>query len=232
MTSQFNLADGDTFTFSRDIFAGFRPGTGSATLALGPFARLDVPGLLNALDRYPYGCTEQVTSQALPLLYFDEVAQVMGLGARNEIAKRVDQAIERVLTNQSSNGAFGLWSSGSGDFWLDAYVSDFLSRAKSLGYTVPDQAFRMAMDNLRNRVNFAPDFDAGGEDIAYSLMVLAREGAASMGDLRYYADVKGADFATPLAAAQLGAALASYGDPTRADQMFGIAINGLSSSKQ
>lgn len=31
-----------------------------------------------------------------------------------------------------------------------------------------------------------------------------------MGDLRYYADVKGDDFATPLAAAQLGAALASY----------------------
>ena len=45
-------------------------------------------------------------------------------------------------------------------------------------------------------------------------MVLAREGAAAMGDLRYYADVKGDAFATPLAAAQLGAALASYGDQT------------------
>ena len=51
-------------------------------------------------------------------------------------------------------------------------------------------------------------------------MVLAREGAAAMGDLRYYADVKADDFATPLAAAQLGAALAAYGDQTRADAMF------------
>lgn len=40
------------------------------------------------------------------------------------------------------------------------------------------------------------------------------------GDLRYYADVKAQAFATPLAAAQLGAALASYGDQTRADFMF------------
>ncbi|MCI5038527.1 MAG: alpha-2-macroglobulin family protein, partial [Donghicola eburneus] len=63
-------------------------------------------------------------------------------------------------------------------------------------------------------------FDEGGQDIAYALMVLARAGAANMGDLRYYADVKAEDFATPLAAAQLGAALAAYGDQTRADQMF------------
>jgi uncharacterized protein YfaS (alpha-2-macroglobulin family) len=51
-------------------------------------------------------------------------------------------------------------------------------------------------------------------------MVLAREGAARMGDLRYFSDVKAEAFATPLALAQLGAALASYGDQTRADRMF------------
>jgi len=88
---------------------------------------------------------------------------------------------------------------------------------------VPDQAFRLAMDNLRNQVNYAADFDQGGQDIAYALMVLAREGAARMGDLRYFADVKAKAFSTPLAAAQLGAALASYGDQTRADRMFARA---------
>ncbi|TAG14103.1 MAG: alpha-2-macroglobulin family protein, partial [Rhodobacterales bacterium] len=71
---------------------------------------------------------------------------------------------------------------------------------------------------------YAPDFSAetngGGEALAYALMVLAREGAAAVGDLRYYADVKGDDFATPIAQAQLAAALASYGDQARADAMF------------
>jgi uncharacterized protein YfaS (alpha-2-macroglobulin family) len=72
-----------------------------------------------------------------------------------------------------------------------------------------------------------PEFDAGtnggGTALAYALMVLAREGAAAIGDLRYYADVKAGDFATPLAVAQLGAALAYYGDQTRADAMFAKA---------
>lgn len=230
-TSRFSLSSGNTFTFDRNVFAGLTPGTGSATLAAGPLALFDAPGLLEALDRYPYGCTEQVTSRALPLLYLDEVARAMGLEARETLAMRIDQAIERVLTNQASNGAFGLWYASSGDFWLDAYVTDFLSRARTQGYSVPDTAFRTALDNLRNRVNYAADFGDGGEEIAYALYVLAREGAASVGDLRYYADVKGESFGTPLAAAQLGAALAAYGDPIRADRMFAEAsrqIKGLS----
>ena len=222
-TSRFDLAAGDTFTFDAAVFDGLQPGTGHATLAAGPIARFDAPGLLAALDRYPYGCTEQITSKALPLLYLSDVAKAMDLAQEGDIGTRIDQAIAEVLTNQDANGAFGLWEPGSGDFWLDAYVSDFLSRARAQGFAVPDTAFRSAMDNLRNQVNYAADFDAGGGNLAYALMVLAREGAAAVGDLRYYADVKGDAFDTPIGAAQLGAALASYGDPTRADAMFARA---------
>ena len=231
-TSRFELAGGDTFTFDANVFDGFLPGTASATLAAGPIARLDAPGLLEALDRYPYGCTEQVTSRAMPLLYLDDLAQAMGLEERDTLSLRIDQAIERVLTNQASNGAFGLWRPSTGDFWLDSYVTDFLSRARAQGFVVPDIAFRSALDNLRNRVNYAPEFDKGGEDIAYALYVLAREGAASIGDLRYYADVKGEAFATPLASAQLGAALAAYGDPTRADRMFAVASRQVNDGRR
>ncbi len=219
-TSRVELADGDTLTLDRDVFAGFLPGTGKATLAVGPVARFDAPGLLAALDRYPYGCSEQITSKALPLLYFGDIANAMGLSGHQKVGERIDQAIAEVLSNQSSSGAFGLWRPGSGDLWLDAYVSDFLSRARGKGFIVPAEPFRLAMDNLRNRVNYAADFENGGEAVAYSLMVLAREGAANIGDLRYYADARADNFATPLALAQLGAALASYGDQARADAMF------------
>ena len=220
LTQRLSLAPGERLTIDTETFSGLRPGSGQVVMSAGPLAKMNAPALLTALDRYPYGCTEQVTSQAMPLLYFQQVAEVMGLGGADQIQMRVDQAIERILTRQSSNGAFGLWRAGSGDFWLDAYVADFLSRARQEGYDVPAQAFAMAMDNLRNRVNYAPDFDAGGEDIAYALLVLAREGAARMGDLRYYADVKADAFGSPLAVAQLGAALAAYGDQTRADRLF------------
>ncbi len=219
--SQFTLAAGQEFTLDANVFDGFRPGTGKATLALGPVARFNAPGILASLDRYPYGCTEQMTSKALPLLYFEELASAMGsAGDTGGIRDRVQQAIGEILLNQSANGAFGLWYPDSGDMWLDAYVTDFLSRARAQGYQVPDTAFRNALDNLRNQINYAADFDANGGPVAYAMMVLAREGAASMGDLRYYADVKADAFDTPIASAQLGAALASYGDQTRADEMF------------
>lgn len=70
--------------------------------------------------------------------------------------------------------------------------------------TVPELAFRMALTNLRNQLSYAGDFDEGGARYAYALMVLAREGAAAIGDLRYYADIKAGAFDTPLAAAMLG----------------------------
>ena len=225
--TRLDLATGQDFTFDQAVFTGFVPGTGRATLAVGPIARLNAPGVLVALDRYPYGCTEQMTSRALPLLYFSEVATALGSQDDPDVAARVQEAIGNILLNQSGEGAFGLWGAGYGDMWLDAFVTDFLSRARATGYAVPDQAFKSALSNLRNQVNYQPDFDAdtngGGTALAYALMVLAREGAAAVGDLRYYADVKGDAFATPLAQAQLGVALASYGDQPRADAMFGRA---------
>jgi hypothetical protein len=221
--SRFDLAPGATFTFGDDALAGLNRATASATLAVGPIARLNVPGLLAALDRYPYGCTEQITSRALPLIYHDQVARAMRLPGAEGIGTRIAQAVAEVLLNQTAEGRFGLWRAEGGDPWLDAYVTDFLSRARAAGHAVPDAAFRSALDNLRNRVNTAADFDSGGEELAYALMVLAREGAAAIGDLRYYADVKGQAFATPLARAQLGAALAAYGDQPRADAMFRLA---------
>ncbi len=150
-TQRLTLAAGNAFTLDENLFANLRPGTGSAVVSAGPIARFDAPGLLRRLDRYPYGCTEQIASKAMPLLYFETVSAALGMGGQDQMQKRIDDAISVILTRQASNGAFGLWRAGSGDFWLDAYVSDFLSRARAKGYTVPDRAFRTALDNLRNR---------------------------------------------------------------------------------
>ncbi|SPF79660.1 alpha-2-macroglobulin family protein [Pseudoprimorskyibacter insulae] len=222
-TRRVALAPGASFTLDDNVFAGLRRGSAEAVISAGPLARFDAPGLLASLDRYPYGCTEQVTSQAMPLLYLSSVAEAMGMGDQSQMDLRISQAVTKVLTRQAPNGAFGLWQAQSGDFWLDTYVTDFLSRARAAGHDVPKLAFDRALDNLRNRVAYAPDFDNGGEDIAYALMVLAREGQANMGDLRYYADTRSEALATPMAQAQLGAALALYGDQTRADRLFSQA---------
>jgi len=222
--TRLSLEPGQTLTLDRDVFAGLAQGSGTATVAAGPLARLNLAGLLRQLDAYPYGCAEQVTSTAMPLLYLSDLSAEAGLATPSDLRDRIDTAIRRVLTYQSSSGSFGLWFASSGDLWLDAYITDFLSRARDRGHAVPERAFSMAIDNLRNRINYAPQFDRDGASWAYALHVLAREGAAAVGDLRYYADERAAAFDTPLAAAHLGAALAAYGDPARADRMFAQAV--------
>ncbi len=222
------LAPGAGLTLDADTLAGIVPQTASLTVAAGGAARIDIPGLLAALDRYPYGCTEQTTSRALPLLYLNELAVVSGLETDGAVRERVETAIRRVLGNQNSSGSFGLWSSfGNQDPWLDAYVTDFLIRARERDYDVPRIALDNALDNLENRISYASDFDDGGEGIAYALYVLASSGRASVGDLRYYADVKLAAFGSALAKAQVGAALALYGEKARSERAFSEAVSDV-----
>jgi uncharacterized protein YfaS (alpha-2-macroglobulin family) len=219
--NRIELAAGSTLTLDADVLDGLAPGTAHATLAIGPFAAFDVPGLLTALEAYPWGCTEQIVSRAMPLLYFAATAEGLGISRASEIDARLAEAIRNVLANQTGNGGFGLWrAEWSGDGWLDAFVTDFLSRARAQGQPVPERAFQAALGNLTNLVNAYGDFEEGGEDLAYALMVLAREGRAAIGDLRYFADARADEFATPLALGQLGYALALAGDQPRADALF------------
>ncbi|MCY4213674.1 MAG: MG2 domain-containing protein [Gammaproteobacteria bacterium] len=219
-----SLAPTERLIVDRSTFAGLLPDSGVATLGVGAASWLDVSSLLHSLGDYPYGCTEQITSKALPLIYFDEAAAAMTRQGQLSPRKRVDRGIAEVLANQSSSGSFGLWRTGRDSLWLDAYVTDFLSRAQGRGYAVPAAAFGNALDSLRNSLNYAQGFEHGGVDVAYALMVLAREGLASIGDLRYYAMAKGEEFATPMAKAQLGAALAHYGEKALSDEMFRAAL--------
>ncbi len=222
------LEVGATHTLDASAFADMVPHTGELTLAVGPIARLDVPGLLMQLDRYPYGCAEQTSSRALPLLYLNEVASMIGLGDDAAIKQRVQDAIKNLLAKQTSSGGFGLWGPYDGtDLWLDSYVTEFLLRAKAEGYDVPELAMTRALDNLGNQVSYATDFTVGGEDVAFALYDLARAGRAAIGDLRYYLEARLSAFGSPLAKAQLGAALALYGDRTRAATAFQAAVEDL-----
>ena len=156
----------------------------------------------------------------------------MALGADvavdSHVDERITKAIEIVLARQGYEGAFGLWSPGGSDAWLDSYVTDFLTRARAKGFSVPDDRFKLALSRLRNYVSTAPDVSVdGGLPLSYALYVLARNGMAPVGDLRYIADVKLKDLATPAAQAEIGAALAMLGDQIRAEKAFRIAARTL-----
>jgi alpha-2-macroglobulin len=223
-----SIARDESLTVSNDLLADLVPGSGAVAISVGPSTALDVAYLLKSLDRYPFGCSEQITSRAMPLLYVNELASEAHLALDTAIDQRIKDSIDRVLARQGSNGSFGLWAPGGEDGWLDAYVTDFLTRARERGFAVPDTAFKLALDRLRNSVSTAaePSKD-GGRNLAYALYVLARNGVAPVGDLRYLADAKLNDLATPIAKAQIAAALGMLGDRARAERVFAAAVQSV-----
>ena len=222
------FAKGESLTLTPDMFSDLVDGTGTVSFSASLSTALDAATILKALDRYPYGCSEQITSRAMPLLYVNDLAAGAHLAMDTAVDQRIRDAIDRLLARQGSNGSFGLWSAGGDDAWLDAYVTDFLTRAREKGFTVPDVLFRGALDRIRNSVVNAeePEKD-GGKNLAYGLYVLARNGTAPIGDLRYLADTKLNNLATPIAKAQLAAALALVGDKARAERVYGAAADSL-----
>jgi uncharacterized protein YfaS (alpha-2-macroglobulin family) len=220
-----SLDKGQSLTLSNSMFADLVPGTGRVSVSVGSSTALDAAALLAALDRYPYRCSEQITSRALPLLYVSELATMANVALDTKTEQRIRDAIVGLLTREDSNGSFGLWSVGGDDLWLNAYVTDFLTRAREHKFAVPDTAFKLALNRLRNSVTDLTDPGKnGGADLAYALYVLARNGQAPIGDLRYIADSKLDKLDTPIAKAQIAAALALAGDRARAERVYAAAL--------
>ena len=218
------LGPNSSLKVDSELLAGSVLQGASVSLNVTRSAAFDIPALLMTLDRYPYGCAEQTTSRALPLLYMSDLARQSGIADDGEVQKRVQEAIYRVLSYQSSAGSFGLWAPGSGDLWLDAYVTDFLTRAREQKYNVPEQALVQALENLQNSLSYDVNVKDQGNEIAYALYVLARNRKAAISDLRYYADTKLGEFPTPLSRAHLAAALSLYGDAQRSQSIFTNAL--------
>ncbi|MEM5492432.1 alpha-2-macroglobulin family protein [Hoeflea sp. AS16] len=215
---------GGTLRIDGELLADSLLDGASVTVGVTRNAAFDVASLLMALDRYPYGCAEQTASRALPLLYLSELGDPAGGDDAQTISKRINDAITRLVAYQSASGSFGLWGPGSGDLWLDAYVTDFLTRAMEKGFSVPPVASRLALDNLQNTLAYTTDVRSDGSSIAYALYVLARNRKAAATDLRYYSDSQIDAFDQPLARAQIGAALSLYGDAQRAAESFRSAF--------
>ncbi|RFB79054.1 alpha-2-macroglobulin family protein [Methylovirgula sp. 4M-Z18] len=228
-----SLNPGGSVTLSDALFSNLLPDSGTLSLSVTlPYTSIDVPNLLLQLDRYPYGCTEQTVSRAMPLLYVNrlEAQEQFRLDAGAD--DRVRGALDRVLAREDANGTFGLWGVGGEDVWLDAFAADFLTRAKEKNFAVPNRGLENALDHLRNSVvnvsSIKPEESAG---IAYATYVLARNGRPIIGDLRYMADTKLDDFASPLAKAELAAGLALLGDKGRSTKAFATAIQALDAEK-
>ncbi|WLE96157.1 MAG: alpha-2-macroglobulin [Candidatus Electrothrix communis] len=212
------LDPGESVILNKETLSGLFPETAKVALSISSSPNLDVPGLLGQLDRYPYGCLEQLTSRAMPLLSANILAERFAAPVDKELPGRVQEAIDRILQKQLGEGSFSLWSdSGRTAPWLSAYALDFLSRAQEKGYVVPEYFYKKGMQWLIDQVKNANNPQVQQlAPLAYAHWVLARTGQGRHEDARYLFDTWFQKIPSPLAQAQLAGALALLGDRSRA----------------
>lgn len=208
------LPSGGSYVAGKALIADLVPGTQSVALTVtAAHGFANVPGLLKWLDKYPFGCIEQTTSRAMPLLVFNDLAAYAGLPKDQALRAREQQAVDRVLDMQNPGGNFGFWGAGSdADPFISAYALDFLMQAKDQGYVVPMDALRRGTAWLK-RTASSKSFDDASR--AYAFYLLARAGQVNVSDLRYFSDTRGNEWNTVIAAALTGAAAAKVGDRSR-----------------
>jgi uncharacterized protein YfaS (alpha-2-macroglobulin family) len=236
------LPAGQSVTLAPTLAKGFNPDGATVLASFSAVGNIDLPGLLASLDEYPYGCSEQMVSRAMPLLYVQEAAAATLGVAPADLRNRVQDAVNKLLERQDAEGAFGLWRAGDGQAepFLGGQITDFLMQAKAHGYAVPDAALTLARSALRSMSadqwmlhrywwparNDEDDTRIQLAGRAYALLLAARAGTADIGDLRYMNDTSLSQL-EPLSQAQLAVGLSIMGDTARSTSAFDTAERGL-----
>jgi uncharacterized protein YfaS (alpha-2-macroglobulin family) len=238
---------GEALTLDASALASYAPGSGEVTVGYSPLP-FDMAVLAGQLQNYPYACSEQVASQALPRLLSARLGATIGANDPAETPRTVQASIDTLLNRQDGSGAIGLWRIGDQGAtpWLGVYMHDLILRAKAAGYLVPDATRELSLEDLK-RIASAPTWGVYGyatsapwneaqtqeleltyrRAAAYALYVLAREGAADVSRLRYMHDRELSGLKDALSAAHIGAGLARAGDRSRAVSAFRTAERNL-----
>lgn len=222
------MQTGQSWQVMASAFNGLQQDTLSGQLSLSNRPPLNIASYISSLYAYPYGCLEQTASGIWPSVFTNHAQlTAMGIKTSNDEARRasIDTGIARLAGMQRGNGSFGLWSKESQEeFWLTAYVTDFLLRASEAGYSVPDgvitradeRLLRYLQDPTQIETSWSSDADGLRFSVqAYAGLVLARQQQAPLGALRALYE-KRDQAKSGLAMVQLGVALKLMGDQQRA----------------
>lgn len=145
-------------------------------------------GLLNYLEAYPYGCTEQLLSKAVPSLILRGHAELsLNTDKQKEYFKNVMQVLR---SRQRPDGGFALYSPQyeNSQPMVSLFAIHYLIEAREKKLAVPEELLQRGQSYL---VNFSNSQNNSGLSFyrkwAYSLYLLARLGVvngASLGELR------------------------------------------------
>jgi uncharacterized protein YfaS (alpha-2-macroglobulin family) len=177
----FVLNAGDERTFSapeRFLPNGLRR---TVTISSSPVTEL-VPALDELLG-FPYGCAEQTTSKAMPMLY----ASALLDGGKAEFAKEsVRAGIRRLELMQTGSGGLAYWPGGKDPYlWATCYASSFLMEAQKAGFDIHDDFLIGLTSYLRKTLRSG---DCNLNEQAFVCHVLATFGKPEKSRQRYLLD--------------------------------------------
>ena len=224
------------------VRADFLPNSVDYTISATFSPLMEASLLMEDLQQYPYGCTEQTVSVAVPLLLSEQLGALPGQ-TPGERRQALQAAIDRLLVRQDADGAIGLWRQGDrgASPYLQLYASEFLLDAAEAGYTVPAAAVRRTKDAVRSlskidgSSRLALDYQYGLEErnpnyerrkaerAAYALAILAKHDRIKKTDVIYLHDRLGESFTDSVALSHLGYALEAIGEDERATVSFARA---------
>jgi uncharacterized protein YfaS (alpha-2-macroglobulin family) len=129
----------------------FNANSGSLSVELDPSLAATLIDALDALENYPYKCTEQVLSRFLPNLVTYSTLQTFGIESpdlKARLDRTLSQGLEHLLTLQNSDGGWGWWQSEESDAYITAYVLFGLSSTRNAGMVVPEDAISKAVSYI------------------------------------------------------------------------------------
>ncbi len=139
-------------------------------------------GLVRYLEKFPYGCSEQIVSKVFPAVVLRNRPEFKFNPAA--VAASVETTIGTLRARQNGEGAFGFWAANSyvSNFQA-AYASHFLTEAKDKGFAVPPEMMRLALSYLSGTLKTLPTGIGEAREKAYALYVLTRNGVVTTNEL-------------------------------------------------
>ena len=163
-------------TVDRDLFPELRTvRAGMSVLPLGL-----AHGLVTYLEKYPYGCTEQLVSQGVPAMVLARRPE-FGINPA-QAGATFDKVLDMLRSRQNEEGAYGLWAANAHvDDYVSVYAQHFLIEAKERGYPVPPEVLAQGTQYLQRLAasEGASLFDERTR--AYAIYLLTRQGTVTTG---------------------------------------------------
>ena len=162
------------------------PAQAKTELAVAPAQLLALKSLFAKLDQYPYGCTEQNISRAMPyVVLWDAPVLRRQLGLQKPEAKfrqRAEEAVTRAVSAIRASivpsGGVSLWPGvwfETSDF-MTAYAADFLVTLREHGLSVPQDLADQVLGELERSVGRTPRNVREARVKAYGAWTLQRDG--------------------------------------------------------